>query len=176
MARSERPISRWISCVRPPTLPAEASRRERSAEAYGNILYSAVIHPPGTPCDRIHGGTRSSTEAPHSTWVWPTRTSTEPFAPPANPASNVTGLSSSAARPSSLWCGFVIVLPGGLSSGVPAMQHPGIGGEAGGRDAFFETQLIGCSGAEVGSKIRNVVPVPHSLSSSMVPPCPCTMP
>ena len=42
--RSERPISRWISCVRPPTLPAVASRVVRVDVARGSIPYSGS-HP-----------------------------------------------------------------------------------------------------------------------------------
>src|SRR3972149_3626633 len=39
--RNERPISRWISTVRPPCLPAEASRRGRSGGGRGNKPDSA---------------------------------------------------------------------------------------------------------------------------------------
>jgi hypothetical protein len=35
IARSERPIRRWISCVRPPTFPAEASLWLRVVVARG---------------------------------------------------------------------------------------------------------------------------------------------
>ena len=41
----ERPIRRWISCVRPPCLPAAASRRVRSWVARGSMPYSAVTQP-----------------------------------------------------------------------------------------------------------------------------------
>jgi hypothetical protein len=40
--------------------------------------YSAVTQP--SPLPRLCGGTRSSTEAVHSTWVAPKATSTEPSA------------------------------------------------------------------------------------------------
>ena len=40
--------------------------------------YSAVTQP--RPVPRIHGGTRSSTEAVHSTFVCPKVTSTDPSA------------------------------------------------------------------------------------------------
>ena len=43
--RSERPIRRWISWVRPPILPAVASRCVRSAVERGSIEYSAVTQP-----------------------------------------------------------------------------------------------------------------------------------
>ena len=59
--RSERPISRWISCVRPPTLPALASRCVRVEVARGSMPYSAVTQP--LPVLRRNGGTRSSTLA-----------------------------------------------------------------------------------------------------------------
>ena len=38
-------MSRWISCVRPPTLPCEASRVVRVEVARGSMPYSAVTHP-----------------------------------------------------------------------------------------------------------------------------------
>jgi len=44
-ARSERPISRWISIVRPPCFPRAASRSVRSVVARGSMPYSAVIQP-----------------------------------------------------------------------------------------------------------------------------------
>ena len=59
--RSDRPISRWISCVRPPTLPALASRCVRVEVARGSMPYSAVTQP--LPVLRRNGGTRSSTLA-----------------------------------------------------------------------------------------------------------------
>ena len=44
-ARSERPISRWISWVRPLCLPRAASRAMRVCVARGSMPYSAVIQP-----------------------------------------------------------------------------------------------------------------------------------
>ncbi len=44
-ARSERPISRWISIVRPPCFPREASRSVRSPVDAGRSEYSAVSQP-----------------------------------------------------------------------------------------------------------------------------------
>jgi len=41
----DRPISRWISSVRPLCLPRAASRTERVLVARGSMPYSAVIHP-----------------------------------------------------------------------------------------------------------------------------------
>ena len=67
--RSDRPISRWISCVRPPTLPARASRVVRVDVARGSMPYSAVTQP--LPVPRRNGGTRSSTDAVQMTRVRP---------------------------------------------------------------------------------------------------------
>ncbi len=77
-ARSERPIRRWISTVRPLCLPFAASRSTRSGELPGSIEYSAVTHP--LPEPRIQRGTSSSTVAVQSTRVRPKVTSTEPSA------------------------------------------------------------------------------------------------
>ena len=44
-ARSERPIRRWISCVRPDCFPFAASRSIRSGVDPGSIEYSAVTQP-----------------------------------------------------------------------------------------------------------------------------------
>ena len=76
--RSERPMSRWISCVRPPTLPAVASRVVRVLVARGSMPYSAVTQP--LPLPRRNCGTRSSTLAVQMTRVLPHSTSTEPSA------------------------------------------------------------------------------------------------
>ena len=76
--RNERPISRWISCVRPLCLPREASRSLRVWVLRGSMPYSAVTQP--WPLPRLCGGTRSSTDAVHSTRVRPKATSTEPSA------------------------------------------------------------------------------------------------
>ena len=77
-ARNDRPISRWISCVRPDGRPRDTSRSVRSLVEPGSIEYSAVTQP--FPLPRIHGGTFSSTEAVHSTAVRPMEISTEPAA------------------------------------------------------------------------------------------------
>ena len=76
--RSERPIRRWISCVRPPTLPADDSRCVRVVVARGSMPYSAVTQP--LPWPRRNGGTRSSIEAAQMTRVLPTSIRTEPSA------------------------------------------------------------------------------------------------
>jgi hypothetical protein len=77
-ARSERPIRRWISCVRPLCLPRAASRSLRVCVERGNMPYSAVTQP--SPLPRLWPGTFSSTEAVQSTLVAPNSTSTEPSA------------------------------------------------------------------------------------------------
>ena len=76
--RSDRPISRWISWVRPPTLPAVASRCMRVFVARGSMPYSAVTQP--LPVLRRNGGTRSSTLAVQMTRVRPASMSTDPSA------------------------------------------------------------------------------------------------
>ena len=77
-ARKERPMRRWISCVRPDCLPFAASRSTRSGLEPGSIEYSAVTQP--LPLPRSHGGMRSSTDAVHNTRVRPNWTSTDPAA------------------------------------------------------------------------------------------------
>ena len=77
-ARNDRPISRWISSVRPPCLPRAASRALRVCVDRGSMPYSAVIHP--APLPRRKPGTPSSTVAVTSTRVSPNSTSTEPSA------------------------------------------------------------------------------------------------
>src|SRR5688500_1900013 len=97
-ARSDRPIRRWISCVRPLGRPLLTSRAERSAVARGSIEYSAVTHP--LPVPRIHLGASSRSEAATSTFVRPCEKSTDPSAHSWNPSSTSIGRSSSGARPS----------------------------------------------------------------------------
>ena len=76
--RSDRPISRWISMVRPEARPFETSRAVRVEVARGSMEYSAVTQP--LPEPRRNGGTVSSTDAAHSTRVLPTSISAEPSA------------------------------------------------------------------------------------------------
>ena len=57
-ARRDRPISRWISWVRPPGRPLDTSRPDRSPVAPGSMAYSEVTQP--LPLPRRNGGTRSS--------------------------------------------------------------------------------------------------------------------
>src|SRR6266566_1503461 len=95
-ARKERPIRRWISTVRPPCLPAAASRRVRSRVARGSMPYSAVTQP--LPWPLSQGGSRSSSVAVTSTWVSPNLTIQEPSAYLTTPRSSDTARSSSGAR------------------------------------------------------------------------------
>src|SRR6476659_5209591 len=96
--RSDRPISRWISCVRPPTLPALASRWVRVEVARGSIPYSAVTQP--LPWLRRNGGTRSSTLAVQITLVRPTSIKTDPSAWARKPGVIVVGRGCEGERPS----------------------------------------------------------------------------
>ena len=90
-------MSRWISALRDESFSLSMSRRLRSRLARGNIEYSAVTQPwPG----RTWGGTRSSTEALHSTLVSPHSISTLPSANFTNPVVIFTGRSSSFLLPS----------------------------------------------------------------------------
>src|SRR5262245_763017 len=95
-ARRERPIRRWISCVRPDCLPAEASRRVRSEVARGSMPYSAVTQPRPDPLSQ--GGTGSPVVAVHSTCVSPKRTRQEPSAWREIARSKLMGRSASSAR------------------------------------------------------------------------------
>ncbi len=72
-ARSDRPISRWISLPRPP-----GSRLDRVWVERGSIAYSAVSQP--RPLPARNAGTPSSTLAEHTTQVSPSLISAEPSA------------------------------------------------------------------------------------------------
>src|SRR6185295_1666748 len=96
IARRLRPIRRWISSVRPPCLPAEASRRVRSWVARGSMPYSAVTQP--RPWPFSHGGSRSSSVAVTSTCVSPNLVKHEPSAYFTTPRSSETARSSSGWR------------------------------------------------------------------------------
>src|ERR1035438_8126231 len=95
-ARNERPIRRWISCVRPEGRPLFTSRGVRFMVARGSMEYSAVTHP--LPLPRRNCGTESSTEAAHSTRVLPTVMSVEPSAVCRYPVVISTGRIWSGAR------------------------------------------------------------------------------
>src|ERR1039458_6550037 len=95
-ARMERPIRRWISCVRPEGRPLVTSRGVRLAVARGSIEYSAVTQP--FPLLRRNGGTVSSTVAAHKTCVFPTLINAEPSAVMRQPVVICTGRNWSAVR------------------------------------------------------------------------------
>src|SRR5262245_44426603 len=95
-ARRLRPISRWISMVRPLCLPADASRRVRSEVARGSMPYSAVTQPRACPLSQ--GGSRSSSVAVTRTWVSPNFTKQEPSAYFTTPRSSEMARSSSGWR------------------------------------------------------------------------------
>ena len=76
--RSERPIRRWISTVRPSGRPFETSRCLRSPVEAGSIPYSAVTQP--LPWPAIQRGTDSSTLAVQITRVPPASIRAEPVA------------------------------------------------------------------------------------------------
>ena len=68
--RSDRPIRRWISWVRPPGRPLFTSRGERSFVAAGSIEYSPVTHPLPVPFSQrgassAHAGGTQDAGAPH---------------------------------------------------------------------------------------------------------------
>ena len=77
-ARSDRPMRREISCVRPPTRPLTDSRELRVWVARGSIAYSPVTQPRPSPF--IQRGTPSDREAAQRTRVRPNSTSTLPSA------------------------------------------------------------------------------------------------
>ena len=76
--RSERPISRWISCVRPPGRPLFTSRGDRSFVDAGSIEYSPVTQPLPVPFSQR--GASSETDAAINTRVFPMENSTDPSA------------------------------------------------------------------------------------------------
>jgi secondary thiamine-phosphate synthase enzyme len=125
-ARSERPMSRLISCVRPPMRPLTDSRSLRVCVARGSIEYSAVTQPRPDPLRQR--GTPSVTLAAQSTRVRPNSTSTEPSAWSSQWRVIVTGRSSSAARPSGRVTRATVMIPAMRSElrsvrtgGVPAV-------------------------------------------------------
>jgi len=77
-ARKDRPIKRWISCVRPEIRPRDDSRCVRVLVDAGSMEYSEVIQP--LPLPRIQFGTPLSMEAVQITRVFPTSMSAEPLA------------------------------------------------------------------------------------------------
>ena len=96
--RSERPIRRWISTVRPSGRPFVESRCLRSPVEAGSIPYSAVTQP--VPLPAIQRGTLSCTVAVQMTRVRPIENSTDPAAVSTKSGSRSSGRRASAARPS----------------------------------------------------------------------------
>src|SRR3954470_13887076 len=96
-ARRLRPISRWISAVRPDGLPWFTSRPERVWVARGSMEYSAVSQP--SPESFLKGGTRLSTLAATRTGVSPISIRAEPSANLRTPVSMRIGRRASTARP-----------------------------------------------------------------------------
>ena len=76
--RSERPMRRWISCVRPPGAPRVTSRFVRVFVDAGSSEYSAVTQP--APLPRRQAATVSENVAAHSTFVSPSSNMHEPCA------------------------------------------------------------------------------------------------
>src|ERR1039458_9666026 len=95
-ARSERPIRRCISCVRPLCFPRAASRAVRVSVERGSIPYSPEIHP--LPELRRNTGTVSSTDAVQMTRVLPISISAEPSAVEMKSGMMLTGRICSGAR------------------------------------------------------------------------------
>ena len=94
-ALSERPIRRWISCVRP--RGPLRSRSVRVCVARGSIAYSAVTHP--FPLAARQAGSSSDTLAVQSTRVFPVLTRQEPSAYGAASTRKESGRSAPGARP-----------------------------------------------------------------------------
>ncbi len=94
--RIARPMSLWISCVRP-RAPVR-SRFVRVWVALGSIAYSAVTQP--EPLRSRHAGTPSTTEAAQRIRVSPVDMRHEPSAYGDTPSSIATGRASSGLRPS----------------------------------------------------------------------------
>ena len=73
-------MRRWISWLRPSSLPLLMSRALRSRVEAGSMEYSAVSQPPWTFCSFIQRGTFSSMETVQMTWVLPKQQRTLPMA------------------------------------------------------------------------------------------------
>src|SRR3954452_20181148 len=94
--RTDRPMRRWISTVRPSGRPRVASRCLRSPVDAGSIPYSAVTHPRPVPFS--HFGTPGCQEAVQITRVSPIEMSADPVAVRTKSGSIVVGRRPSAAR------------------------------------------------------------------------------
>ena len=91
-------MRRWISVLRPSTLPRLASRCFLVSVLPGSIPYSAVTQP--LPEPRRQPGTCSSTMAVQITRVLPAAMSTDPVALVMKPVSMMIGRSSAGCLPS----------------------------------------------------------------------------
>src|SRR5260221_1079899 len=126
-ARRARPIRRWISWVRPDCLPLAASRSVRVWVERGSMPYSAVTQP--LPVLRKKGGTFSSIEAVHSTWVLPNFARQEPSAYLLTLISNVISRNWSTARPdgrilsSFILIGRFLVAADPTPGGIPPLER-----------------------------------------------------
>jgi hypothetical protein len=94
--RTERPMRRWISIVRPSGRPRFTSRSRRCPVEAGSIPYSAVTQPRPRPA--IQRGTLSETEAVQITRVSPCVMSAEPAAVATKPGSMRVGRRPEASR------------------------------------------------------------------------------
>src|SRR6478736_7690645 len=131
-ARSERPIRREISWVRPPMRPLTDSREFRVLVARGSIAYSAVTQP--RPLPLRQRGTPSVRLAAHSTRVAPNSTSTEPSAWSSHPRVIVTGRSWSGVRPSER------TVAEDMDASLPTDEDPAVGADLGAEEAPAELE------------------------------------
>src|SRR5450830_619529 len=173
--RSERPISREISWVRPPMRPLTDSRSLRVFVARGSIAYSEVTQPWPEPLRQR--GTPSVNDAAHSTRVPPNSTSTLPSAVSSQPRVIVTGRSSSGRRPSARRIGVlggVEVMPRTLMcvADSPTLEwrvvaqarrarvplHSSLGLESDDEAGVGETEGAVIDGASLGERVGRVVP------------------
>jgi hypothetical protein len=109
MLRRLRPISRWISWVRPVSLPLTDSRAMRCCEERGSMPYSAVTQP--VPFPLKNGGTLSSTVAEQSRCVSPHSTRQEASANFIAPRKSRIGRRLPGSRPSTRSCAFIADTP-----------------------------------------------------------------
>src|SRR4051794_19980247 len=160
-ARSERPMSRLISWVRPPMRPFTDSRSLRVWVARGSIEYSAVTQPRPEPFRQR--GTPSVTLAAHSTRVRPNSTSTEPSAWWSQLRVMVTGRSWSAARPSGRVTHRRVMARGWATSRRGYRRSPAPG----------PTQRLRAPGNGTWPRCdpegRNVIVIPHAIGTARRP-------
>src|SRR6056300_1037789 len=136
MPRSDRPISREISWVRPPILPFTDSRSIRSFVDRGSMPYSAVTHPRPLPFNQR--GTPGVKEAVQRTLVLPNEIRALPSACSLQPRSIVTGRSSLASRPSAR----VMGSPCGCSQYGSGNLPPGVGNHGTGQSSVLRARAV----------------------------------